>query len=263
MDYDDAYANAPYIPEAEAYLSKWPAEATAWAKQMDKAGRRQAGLSYGTGARERYDLFLPEGQAKGLMVCVQGGYWLKFGREDWLHLSQGGLGREWAVAIPSYDLCPDISIAGITRQVATAIGAACQRVDGPLVLAGHSAGGHLVARMLEPGLLPDHVATRLRCVMPISPLSDLRPLLHTSMNKAFGLDDDSAAAESPVLMQKRHDVPVTVWVGGDERPVFLDQARWLAEAWGVEQVIEPARHHFDVIEDLSDPDSAMIRTLLS
>jgi hypothetical protein len=92
-------------------------------------------------------------------------------------------------------------------------------------------------------------------------VSDLRPLLQTSMNADFGLDMAGAEAESPVLMQPMA-VPVTVWVGGDERPVFLDQARWLAKAWGAPLEIVQGEHHFNVIEPLADPASAMVARLL-
>ena len=58
------------------------------------------------------------------------------------------------------------------------------------------------------------------------------------------------------------DAPVSVWVAGDERPAFLDQARWLAEAWpGTALTIVPGRHHFDVIDDLTDPESGLVRFL--
>jgi hypothetical protein len=55
---------------------------------------------------------------------------------------------------------------------------------------------------------------------------------------------------------------VTVWVGADERPAFLDQARWLAETWGCGHVVAPGKHHFDVIDALADPDSQMVATLV-
>lgn len=135
-------------------------------------------------------------------------------------------------------------------------------VAGPVALAGHSAGGHLVARMVEPGILPDPVAARLTHVMPISPVADLRPLLKTSMNAQFGLDMDKAVAESPVLMDQRHDVPVSVWVGAEERPVFLEQAMGLAEAWNSPLHIQPALHHFDIIDAMVDGDSRMVADLL-
>ena len=81
--------------------------------------------------------------------------------------------------------------------------------------------------MAMPGVLAEDVAARLQNVVPISPVTDLRPLMQTSMNAELGITEAIAARESPVL-GKPMDVPVTVWVGGGERPAFLDQARWLA-----------------------------------
>jgi hypothetical protein len=98
--------------------------------------------------------------------------------------------------------------------------------------------------------------------MPISPVADLRPLMHTAMNKDLRIDEATAMAESPVLMRNRLDVAVTVWVGADERPAFLDQARWLAEAWSAKHIIDPGKHHFDVIDGLTNPESPMMRALL-
>ena len=163
--------------------------------------------------------------------------------------------------MPSYDLCPDVHIPDITQQIATSITHAATRIDGPIVLAGHSAGGHLVARMCGPGMLPDDVFHRLRHIMPISPVSDLRPLLNLSMNADFRLNMAQATAESPALMPPPN-VPVTVWVGAQERPVFLDQAEWLAKAWTATHIVEQNRHHFDVIDGLKDTNSDMVRRLI-
>jgi len=258
---DDAYANVPYIPGGTEYPARWSAQAEAFRDALVAQGRAELGLSYGPTARQAFDLFHPEGAAKGLCVFVHGGYWIKFDRSLWSHLAAGACVRGWAVAMPSYDLCPDVRIAGITTQIARAVSAAAARVDGPIALVGHSAGGHLVARMAMPGILPADVAARLQHVMPISPVSDLRPLLETAMNADFRLDMAAAEAESPALMPAP-SVPVTIWVGGDERPVFLDQARWLAEAWDVAHHVDEHRHHFDIIEALGDPESAMLDQLL-
>ncbi|MBE0452855.1 alpha/beta hydrolase [Roseovarius autotrophicus] len=256
---DDAYANVPHIPGGAQYPARWTVAAAAFRARI--GARAELGLSYGDGARQAFDLFHPAGEAQGLCVFVHGGYWLRFDRSFWSHLAAGPLARGWAVAMPSYDLCPEVRIADITRQIAKAVSVAAGRVAGPVALAGHSAGGHLVARMAVAGVLPSTMAARLRHVMPISPVSDLRPLLQTSMNADFCLDMAGAEAESPVLMQPMA-VPVTVWVGGDERPVFLDQARWLAEAWSAPLEIAQGEHHFNVIEPLADPASAMVARLL-
>ena len=103
----------------------------------------------------------------------------------------------------------------------------------------------------------------LTSVVPISPLSDLRPFLRTSMNDDFKMDEQAALDESPIMMTNRHSAPVTVWVGADERPALLDQARWLSDAWGCDLVIAPDRHHFDVIDSLADSDSELVRLLTS
>jgi len=255
---DDAYANAAHIPGAEDYPPRWAEQATEFRKGLEEEGRARLGLSYGESPRQVLDLFLPEAAPKGLCVFVHGGYWLRFDRSFWSHFAAGPLARGWAVAMPSYDLCPDVTIAQITGQIAKAIGFAAQQVKGPIALTGHSAGGHLVARMMVPGVLPKDLAPRLSSVVPISPVADLRPLLDTSMNDQFGMDMATAEAESPVLMTPLQ-VPVNIWVGGKERPVFLDQAKWLSEAWNAPLHIDPDTHHFDVIDALQNPDGAMVR----
>mgnify|MGYP000176132937 CR=1 FL=1 len=256
MTLDDAYSNGAYIDGADTFPPRWAAQAQGFREGL--GARARLDIAYGPGARNTFDLFLPEGTPKGVFVFVHGGYWLQFDKSSWSHLAAGALAQGWSVAMPSYDLCPDVSIGDITLQVATAVTRIAAEVAGPISLAGHSAGGHLVARMLDKGLLPAEVAERLRSVMPISPVSDLRPLLQTSMNEKFKMDDRAAAAESPVLMQDRQEATVTVWVGAKERPSFLDQARWLAEAWSCDHVIDPAKHHFDVIDALCDADSEMV-----
>ncbi len=83
------------------------------------------------------------------------------------------------------------------------------------------------------------------------------------MNLDFRMDMAMAEAESPCLMHDIRPMPVVSWVGAEERPVFLDQARWLAGAWPTARLhVEPGRHHFDVIEPLVEAESALTRAIL-
>ncbi|WP_438990874.1 alpha/beta hydrolase [Lentibacter sp.] len=259
MGLDDAYANTAYIPDGESFPPKWAAAA---AEFRDKVEGAELDLAYGPEPRQRLDLFRPQGEAQGLLIFVHGGFWRMLDKSYWSHLAAGALARGWAVAMPSYTLCPETSIAGITREIAKAVSLAAEAVAGPIALTGHSAGGHLVARMLARGMLPETIAARLSHVMPISPLSDLRPLMQTSMNADFKLDEAAAVAESPIFMEDRVDCPVTVWVGGAERPAFLDQAGWLSDAWGCDLVEAAGKHHFDVVDGLADAESEMLARLL-
>lgn len=256
MDWDDAFANTAHIPAGESYPDKWAKAAAAFRR----AQLCETELPYGETPRQRFDLFHPARLAKGLVVFVHGGYWLESDKSMWSHLAAGPLAHGWAVAMPSYDLCPDVRVHEIGQQIAKAIAVAANRVPGPIRLAGHSAGGQLVARMTAPRLGAGW-QERLERVVPISPVTDLAPLMQTTMNVELRIDLSEARDESPVHLPAP-EVPVTVWVGAAERPVFLEQARALADVWACAHVVEPQKHHFDVVEGLADPDSALTKTLL-
>jgi len=268
MDWDDAYNKRGHIPDAEDFPPRWAAQAAAFRERMTVAGRAQLDVAYGTHSRERFDLFLPDGTAQGLMVYVHGGYWRAFDKSDWSHLAQGALARGWAVAMPGYTLCPQIRISGITRQVGAAITAASRELGGPIRLVGHSAGGHLAARMMcRDAPLPPAVAGRLARVVSISGVHDLRPLMLTEMNTDLQIDEAEAMQESPALLRPREDVRLICWVGAAERPEFRRQSILLANIWtgcGVRtrSVKDPARHHFDVIDSLTDPESRLMKAVL-
>jgi len=258
------YENRAFIPGGDDYPDRWAEAAARWREVEHAVGRARLNLPYGPGARQALDLFLPAGRAAGLVVFVHGGYWRAFDRKFWSHFAAGAVARDWAVAMPSYTLAPEARIAAITREIAAGVAFAAGLVAGPMVLAGHSAGGHLVARMncADTGL-PEAVAARIARVVPVSPVADLRPLLQTSINDDLRLDAAEARAESPVLAANRRGIETVVWVGAEERPAFLDQAGWLAAAWDEARLrVAPGRHHFDVIDALADADSAMMRDML-
>lgn len=261
MRYDDAYQNAKYIPEGGSFAPRWTAAAAAFRADLGAGAR--LGQCWGAGPEDWFDLFLPKAAPQGLLVFLHGGYWHLFGPRDFSHFAAGPLARGWAVAMPAYTLAPRARIAAMGRQVAAALDAAAGAVAGPVVVTGHSAGGHLALRMACADLdLPAPLGARLARVVPISPLADLRPLRETAMNAILGLDAGEAAAESPALLSPRPGVPVHVWVGGAERPAFRDQARRLGNAWACPVTVEPGRHHFDVIEGLERAESPLMQALL-
>lgn len=253
---DIAHANGAFIPGAEGFVPRWKAKAAAFRAAC--GARARLDIAYGPETRQRLDLFLPEGDVKGLLVFVHGGYWLAFDRRDWSHLAAGALARGWACAMPAYTLAPQARIAMMTAEVAAAVRTASALVPGPVVVTGHSAGGHLSARMGCADLdLP-----RVARVVPISPVADLEPLLDTAMNDDLRLDQDEVQAESPTRLTLRAGVGAHVWVGAQERPLFLWQARLLSERWDCTWTAEPGRHHFNVIDGLEDAGSPLMRACL-
>ena len=265
-DWDDAYANADHIPKADAFIRNWPKNAARFRKALLKQGRATLDAAYGKGERNRLDLFYPETEARGLAVFVHGGYWMRFDRTFWSHLAAGPLSNGWIVAMPSYSLCPDVRISQITKEVASAIEFAARDIKGPIRLAGHSAGGHLVARMVCKGApLRKPVQSRIEKTVSISPVSDLRPLCRLKINDVLNLTQKEAAAESPALLQPLPGADIACWVGAAERSEFVRQNLLLAAAWHglgarITHVEESDRHHFDVIDGLLDADSTLTQT---
>jgi len=266
--WDDAYTNGAYIAGGEGFRAKWLTEAAAFREMWMAKTRVELDQPYGSRPRQRFDLFWPEEAPKGVFVFFHGGYWMEFDKSSWSHLAAGALAHGWAVGMPSYTLCPEARISEIATEVAQAVATIAGRIPGGLALAGHSAGGHLVARLAcADAPLPPAVRARVQHTISISGLHDLRPLLKTTMNKTLRMDAAEAARESPALLMPVPAAKVTCWVGARERPEFLRQNALLANIWtglGARTAERQAkdRHHFDVIEDLTDPGSALVRALL-
>jgi len=82
------------------------------------------------------------------------------------------------------------------------------------------------------------------------------------MNDSFKLDEAKAIAESPTLSRNSLDIPITVWVGGIERPVFIEQATTLSKNWTCDLMLDKGKHHFNVIDGLRDANSALSKAVL-
>lgn len=265
-DWEAAYDNRAAEADAEAIFADWAARSAAFRAQTHEA---TLDMRYDAHPRCVLDLFRPAGAAQGLVVVLHGGYWRALSKEAFSWTAAGPLARGWAAAVPSYPLAPQARIADIGRAAAAATVAAAQAVAGPIVLAGHSAGGQLAARLMcADGLLPQAVAARVRRVVGISGLYDLRPLLRLSLNETLGLDAAEAAAESPVLAAPRPGLRLLAWVGGAERPEFRRQNALLANIWtglgaACTAVEAPGHRHFSVLEPLAAPHSDLVAQALA
>ncbi len=268
-DWDNAYANSANIAGSGAWPGAWQENAAEFRASSAIRQRSLFDLAYGTHMRQNLDLFMPEAEPQGLMVFIHGGYWMAMEKIWFSHLAAGALASGFAVAIPGYRLCPDVMITDIAADVAAAINLAAGRVAGPINITGHSAGGHLATRMIsQPSPLLPEVQSRIRNVVPISGVFDLRPLMMTRMNQTLAITQAEAREQSPALLNPIAGTRLTCWAGGAERAEFRRQNALLANIWtglGVETGFheEPDKHHFTIVDGLTDKDHPLTRALLS
>ena len=268
-DLDDAYENRKYIPKADIHMQEWEKQSAAFRAAAPHAELDQP---YGTSARQRYDLFWPAGgpgSEQGLLVIIHGGYWLAFSKDNFSHLASGALAAGWAVAMLSYTLAPAARISEITAEITTAVNHLSGHGNGPMRLAGHSAGGHLVIRMMcDDTDLADAAAARIDRVISISGLHDLRPLLQLQKNSEFRLDSAEAIAESAICQTPRRGMDLVCVAGADERPEFIRQNGILPLVWqglgaNCHSQLLAGEEHFSVIGQMTRPDSQLSRLILA
>ncbi len=266
LDLEAEYNNRARVPDHGAVqdrlarLSEEVRRAAGSAAELDR--------SYGSGERQKYDLFKPKsgGGNVAALVYIHGGYWQRGDRKGNSFVARELNARGITVAVPSYSLCPAVAVMDIVAELRSCVKAVHDATKQRIVVAGHSAGGHLAAAMLATdwSRVAGAPADLVKAAYSISGVFDLSPLITTSINEGLKLD-----------VAKAREASVTGWptppkdrtfvagVGGDESQELIRQSLAIAGAWSragvkAECVIVPATNHFTVVEELTRPDSAML-----
>lgn len=262
VDYEVEYNNRARVPENPELMAGWASDAAAY--RETHAPRR---IAYGPGPRHVIDVFAGQDDANAkapLAVFIHGGYWQALDGSWFSHMARGLNAHGVSVAVPTYDLCPQVSVADIIMQMREAMRELAKLSD-RLVVSGHSAGGHLAACMLatdwkayDASLPPNLVSA----TYAISGLFELEPLVPTTINKALRLDQATARATSPLFWQPPTYGSLDAVVGEAESAEYHRQSRSIVEVWGNAGIATqygavPAANHFTAIAPLADPVSAM------
>ncbi len=179
--------------------------------------------------RQFVDIFFSEaGPDAPLAMFIHGGYWRSLQPQMFSSLARGLNMHGVTVALAGYDLCPEVGIGEIVEQIERACLFLWDRFRKRILVFGHSAGGHLAAAMLATdwrtrGAPEDLVPS----AMAISGLFDLAPMIATSMNADFKLDEAEA----------RRAVAARLAAAGRAR------VRCGGRGCGVERIPAPEPHH--------------------
>ena len=260
--FDEQYDNRARIPEHPGILQYWFDESA-------QARERLGGVldvPYGSDPSERLDIFPTASRGAPVPVYIHGGYWRALDKRGQTFLAPPFVDAGAMVVLPNYALCPAVRIEHIALQLVQALAwvyrHAAEYGGDParIVVAGHSAGGHLAAMLLACdwcSVARDLPANLVRAALSISGVFDLEPLRHSPfLAHDLKLTAASARRLSPALMPAPSG-RLTAVVGGDESEEFLRQNALIARVWGPTSVWVcesiPGCHHMNVLLERLKP----------
>ena len=237
--------------------------------------------------RQHLDLYAPRGViGYPVVVFVHGGFWIHQDKDYFqpfvglyrnvgIALARKGIGT----AVIDYRLVPLVTFDEQFADVAQAIRWTHDHVadfngdPSRMVLAGHSAGGHITAlAAFDPVRLTDQGVdvSAIRGYVPMSPILDLQAFADSTSQDApvahevFG---DQLAEYSPTTYFTANVAPLLVILGGNDEPFLLDQVPPAIDeltALGAPVTFElvPGHTHDDIVLDF-DTDHDRITPLVA
>ena len=257
------YNNRAAVPDHPDYLESWAERSLLYRQQVDACLNQ----SYGDSKRQVMDIFPSNLASSPVHVFIHGGYWQALSKDSFSFMAQAFNEQGECAVILNYDLCPQVTLAEIIQQIRQAMAwilLNIKRYGGDperLQVTGHSAGAHLLAELLTTDWSTMGLPTQTIESLPLlrlnglSGIYDLRPLIHTSVNHALGLDQERADLASPIrgkLWEPLPSMQLNLVVGELESDEYKLQSQHLQKAWQQQVTISyqetPDAHHFSILD---------------
>jgi arylformamidase len=254
------YNNRALVPEHAEHFRRWAADSA----DVVRTQERELDLRYGGGPNEHLDIFMAARSDSPVLFFIHGGYWRSLDKRDHSFVAPAFTSKGVCVVVPNYALAPAVTIPEIVMQMVQALAWTYRNVaryggdPNRIMVAGHSAGGHLAAMMLSC-LWPVHgrdlPADLVKNALSISGLHDLEPIMHAPfLQSTLKLTKQQVRQASPALLPPPARGELYAVAGGDESAEFLRQIELIRDAWGKARVpvceALPGLNHFTALEAL-------------
>ncbi|KAH8376547.1 hypothetical protein KR093_000089, partial [Drosophila rubida] len=288
-EYFPSYNTARFQDQAEPNLAVQDNFLRLTAKHTadlaSKPGVKVENLRYGgSDDRQLVDVYSKDEASSGpspLMVYVHGGYWQMLDKDHSGSLVGPLVDRGYRVAVMDYNNCPQVTLPKLLEEFTSFLlwifDYAESTKTSVISFAGHSAGAHLLAQLLNmPSLITEERRRKVRVVFFLCGVYDLRELWQldaVNPSNIFGLDAESAVEVSPMLWSwpaassSWQDVRSYVIAAGYESVTFIEQSRVFGNnlksaGFSVTFKIFDKYDHFDIIEETAVDNSPITKYLL-
>jgi arylformamidase len=232
----------------------------------------QLGVAFGDAPEERLDIFPAEQSGAPLYVFIHGGYWYSLDKEQYSFVAEGMRPHGVTTVVNNFALAPQASMDTIVEQNRRAL-AWLWRNAGSLgyereriYVCGHSAGGHLAVMLLATRWSDygaDLPAQLVKGVCAIGGIFDLEPIRLCFVNQKVRLDAEQARRNGPLHQTYPYPAPLSLIVAVDESDEYHRQSREMAQLWKalgypVELLVPPDMDHFNVVNDLGNPQCPLV-----
>ena len=205
-----------------------------------------------------------------VLLFIHGGWWRSLDKRDHSFIAPPFVSAGITMVIPNYNLCPAVGVDTIAWQMAQALAWTHRRIapyggDAQrIVVAGHSAGGHLAAMLLccdGRKVASDLPAQMCGSALAVSGVFDMQPLRQTPfLQPDLKLTAATAHRVSPAFFPPPKGRLTTVY-GALESEEFARQSQLIQSRWGrdVVPVCEavPDTNHFSVLNELVNPQARL------
>lgn len=229
-------------------------------------------VSYGDDPSQWAELRRPEGETRGTVVVIHGGFWREaYGAELGEPLAADLVERGWTTLNMEYRR---VGNGGGFPQTFDDVHSALELVDagGPVVILGHSAGGHLAAwaaGRLRGGTWPGRV--EVTHVLSQAGVLDLASAYRERLGSGavddlMGFDpEDPRFASADPAQQLPIDASVWALHAPDDEQVPIQQSQdYVAAARGAgtrAELVEVTGGHFDLIDVTTDAWARVVEIL--
>lgn len=206
------YSNAIRLARPDASLMALPSQ------QLDASVEAVNDIEYAQGAAEdaekhRLDVYRPKGAARRpVLFFVHGGAWVRGDRKQYPFFGNHFAKAGYVVVVPSYRLAPKHPHPAQIEDVAAAFAWTVRHIadhggdPARIVIAGHSAGGHLVALLAANEKYLRAHGLDARAIRGVISLSGVPDVTGEAGARVFG-NDPAVRREASPLFHVRAGLP--------------------------------------------------------